>query len=326
MYRAVLIVVLLGLGGCASTYHERYRYYADGSHGGYYYEPAPRPAGWVGIHAGYGAAYYDPFWSLGFHYGTPAWYPRYYWGHFGWYGSPWGYWGWHRPWWGHPVHYGYWDRHYAWNRHWRHHHHPRDRDRGPRRGLRGRMHDTVAGPGPQRSARSMAEASAREQRRGGGSGVLAPERRSPSPAVRTPIPRSEGGARPQPVRPTDQRWQRPDLRSSSDRPVTVPLPSREYSSRSGRAPFDAAIAPAGERFVPRRPVAERNAGIDTSTRARARAPTTPTAVPLAPPANRSESFVPRAAPRPAVSPRPSSRPAAAEPRPMRSGSRSRSER
>ncbi len=301
MFRTALIVLLLGLTGCASTYHERYRYYADSSYGDYYYEPAPRSSGWIGIRTGYGAGYYDPFWSLGFHTGYPGWYPRYGWGYAGWYGSSWGYWGRYHPWWsGYP----YWHRHIAWHGH-------RDRNRGPRRDLRGRSwHPGSAGT--QRSARSVPES--RAARSGA---ALAPQRRQP--ASRAPVPRSDGRIRsspePTPARTRDQRWQRPELRSDAGEPRTTSLPSRSYVPRSGpSAAQRAPVLPTTGRTPLRPDTVSRPRGALFERRAAEVRPasvparTTPAAAPH--PNTRSQSPLPSA--------RPSSRSSGGDLRPMRS--------
>jgi hypothetical protein len=203
MRRALIVLLALVLGGCASYYGGGY-YDRSVGHGDYYHGAGPVVGyggpGWYGAYDslfwGLRYSYFDPFWYPNFHYGV-TFFPRYY---YGWpYWNAGSYWHWrgHHP---YSPHYGsWWDHYYHWQQ-----------PSGPRRPL-GPGGRGYGGSGPERygSARNAAERMA--QGRTGGDGW-------PTPAVRDPG-------------------------SLSSRQRSVPfepgaLPSTRYAPRSSYQPLD----------------------------------------------------------------------------------------
>lgn len=171
MRRALIVLLALVLGGCATYHHDGGYYDRSVAHGDYYYEPGPVTGyggpGWYGpydtLFWGLRYSYFDPFWYPNFHYGV-TFFPSYY---YGWpYWNAGSYWHWRGY---HPYspHYGsWWDHYYHWQ------------PSGPRRNL-GPGSRGYGGNGPERygSARNAAERMA--QGRTGGDGWASPAVRKP---------------------------------------------------------------------------------------------------------------------------------------------------
>ena len=161
MRRALIVLLALVLGGCATYHHDGGYYDRSVAHGDYYYDPSPvigyGGPGWYGpydtLFWGLRYSYFDPFWYPNFHYGV-TFFPSYY---YGWpYWNAGSYWHWRGY---HPYspHYGsWWDHYYHWQ------------PSGPRRNL-GPGSRGYGGNGPERygSARNAAERLAWQRQAGG---------------------------------------------------------------------------------------------------------------------------------------------------------------
>lgn len=238
MKRLSLLLLLIGLAGCATVSENRYGYVDDPRHGGYYYDREPVRSqiylgmGWYNPYDvmfwGLRYSYFDPFWYPGFYYGV-TYFPRYYYP-FG----PWGSWyaGWYHPWRYHhpysPFWGSYWDHYYAG--HWHRPKPPRDPGHRPV----GRFDVVDDGVPRFGSARNAAERAANAiTGPGGGRGAMS----APPQRVMTrggwQSPRGEAGSmRSMPSMP-ERRPMAPPARSS--RPV-MPSSSPGGGSRSMPAP------------------------------------------------------------------------------------------